>query len=255
MQAGGVEVWTACPQALGKESCESLAGVLEPDERDRAARLRFEADRQAFVVSRAMRRIAIGLALGADAQDLRFGTGAQGQPVLLDARAGALSFSLSRTRDLVAFALCPGGPVGVDVEAVRDGVGADLLEPYMDLPEPQEPMGLEDFYVRWTALEAFWKAQGLGLSRTHPRIALDDTGEGRLQVQVVGAERPSGLFAVRLPAPPTHVLSVACLRVDSVRIVELDKLAPPPAQAAGRALADPRGGHCIVAGAPGILDS
>jgi len=255
MQSGGVEVWTARPQALGKEACESLAGVLGQDERDRAARLRFEADRHAFVVSRAMRRVAIGLALGADAQDLRFGTGAQGEPTLLDPRAGSLSFSLSRTRELVAFALCPGGPVGIDVELVRDGVEVDLLEPYMDLPEPGEPMGLEDFYVRWTALEAFWKAQGLGLSRTHPRIALQDTGEGRLEVRVGGAARPSGLFAVRLPAPTTHVLSVACRRVDNVRIVELDRLAPPPAESAGQTLTNCKEGHRIVAGAPGIFSS
>jgi len=255
MQSGGVEVWTARPQALGKEACESLAGVLGQDERDRAARLRFEADRHAFVVSRAMRRVALGLALGADAQELRFGTGAQGEPTLLDPRAGSLSFSLSRTRDLVAFALCPGGPVGIDVEVVRDGVELELLEPYMDLPDPHEPIGLEDFYVRWTALEAFWKAQGLGLSRTHPRIALRDTGEGRLEVRVGGAARPSGLFAVRLPAPPTHVLSVACTRVDSVRIVELDRLAPPPAESAGQALTDCKEGHRIVAGAPGIFSS
>lgn len=255
MQSGGVEVWTARPQALGKEACESLAGVLGQDERDRAARLRFEADRHAFVVSRAMRRVAIGLALGVDAQELRFGTGAQGEPTLLDPRAGSLSFSLSRTRDLVAFALCPGGQVGIDVEAVRDGVEVDLLEPYMDLPNPGEPIGLEDFYVRWTALEAFWKAQGLGLSRTHPRIALRDTGEGRLEVRLGAAARPSGLFAVRLPAPPTHVLSVACERVDSVRIVELDRLAPPPAQSAGQALTNCKEGHCIVANAPGIFSS
>jgi 4'-phosphopantetheinyl transferase len=250
-----VEVWTARPQALGKEACESLAGVLGQDERDRAARLRFEADRHAFVVSRAMRRVAIGLALGVDAQELRFGTGAQGEPTLLDPRAGSLSFSLSRTRDLVAFALSPGGQVGIDVEVVRDGVEVDLLEPYMDLPHPGEPISLEDFYVRWTALEAFWKAQGLGLSRTHPRIALRDTGEGRLEVRVGGTARPSGLFAVRLPSPPTHVLSVACERVDSVRIVELDRLAPPPAESAGQALTNCKEGHCIVANAPGIFSS
>lgn len=255
MQSGGVEVWTARPQALGKDACESLAAVLGQDERDRAARLRFEADRHAFVVSRAMRRIGIGLALGADPHELRFGSGPQGEPTLLDPRAGALSFSLSRTRELVSFALCPGGPVGVDVEVVRDGVEVDLLEPYMDLPDPHEPIGLEDFYVRWTALEAFWKAQGLGLSRTHPRIALRDTGEGRLEVRVAGAAQPSGLFAVRLPAPPTHVLCVACRRVDSVRIVELDKLAPPPAHAAGQALTDCKEGHRLVAGAPGIFSS
>jgi phosphopantetheinyl transferase len=251
MQSMGVEVWTARPQGLGCSACADLARVLDREERDRADRLRFEPDRRAFVVSHAMRRIALGLALAADPQDLRFGQGANGEPVLLDARAGALSFSLSRSRDLVCFALCAGGPVGVDVEALRDGVDASLLAPYMDLGGLREPIGLEEFYVRWTALEAFWKAQGLGLSRTHPRVSLREVGDDCREVRIGDGARPSGLFAVRLPAPASHVISVVCRQVDSVRIVELDKLAPPPA-GAGQGCRD---GHCVLAGVPQTFNS
>ncbi|TFZ03000.1 hypothetical protein EZ313_17415 [Ramlibacter henchirensis] len=255
MQSSGVEVWTAQPQRLGSDACAELAAVLDQEERERAGRLRFEPDRRAFVVSHAMRRIALGLVLAADPHELRFASGAQGQPILLDARAGALSFSLSRSRELVAFALSAGGPVGVDVEAVRDGVDAALLAPYMDLRDVGEPIGIEDFYVRWTALEAYWKAQGLGLSRTHPRIALNATGDSCMEVRIGAGVRPSGLFAVRLPAPPTHVLSVVCRKVDSVRIVELEKLAPPPAMDPGTNDSGRREGHFVVAGAPRIFSS
>jgi len=253
MQSMGVEVWTARPQGLGCSACGDLAGVLDAQERERADRLRFEPDRRAFVVSHAMRRIALGLVLGTDPQELRFGQGANGQPVLLDARAGAISFSLSRSRELVSFALCAGGPIGVDVEAVRDGIDASLLAPYMDLGDLRDPIGIEEFYVRWTALEAFWKAQGLGLSRTHPRVSLRESGEGCREVRIGDAARPSGLFAVRLPTPATHVLSVVCRQVDSVRIVELDKLAPPPAGSADPASC--RSGHCLLAGVPQIFSS
>lgn len=255
MQSMGVEVWTAQPQRLGCDACADLAAVLDADERERASRLQFEADRRAFLVSHAMRRIALGLVLGTDPHELRFTLGAQGQPILLHANAGGLSFSLSRSRDMVAFALCAGGPVGIDVEAVRDGVDAALLAPYMEVPGAHEGTGLEDFYVRWTALEAYWKAQGLGLSRTHPRIALHDVGDSSMEVRIGGARRPSGLFAVRLPAPATHVLSVVCRKVDSVRIVELEKLAPPPAAGPDRVFAGSNDGACLAAGAPRIFSS
>lgn len=253
MQSMGVEVWTAKPQGLGCSACADLANVLDGDERERADRLRFEPDRRAFVVSHAMRRIALGLALATDPQELRFAQGANGQPVLLDARAGAISFSLSRSRELVCFALCAGGPIGIDVEAVRDGVDASLLAPYMDLGGLRDPIGLEEFYVRWTALEAFWKAQGLGLSRTHPRVSLRETGESCREVRIGAGARPSGLFAVRLPSPPTHVLSVVSRQVESVRIVELDKLAPPPGGSGNPTGC--RDGHCLMAGVPQIFSS
>ena len=201
-----------------------------------------------------MRRIALGLVLAADPHELRFESGAQGQPILLHPDAAGLSFSLSRSRDLVTFALCAGGPVGVDVEVVRDGVDAALLEPYMAPGSLHEPAGIEDFYVRWTALGAYWKAQGLGMSRTHPRISLHESTDSSLEIRLGETSRPSGLYAVRLPAPPTHVLSVVCRKVDSVRIVELEKLAPPPALGPGRH----EGGKdsaCLVAGLPKSFSS
>ncbi len=57
--------------------------MLDPHERERASRLKFDRDRRAFVVAHAMRRMALALALGTDPQDLSFGSGPQGQPLLL----------------------------------------------------------------------------------------------------------------------------------------------------------------------------
>jgi 4'-phosphopantetheinyl transferase len=255
MQAVGVEVWTARPRELGAAACGELAAVLDQEERERALHLRFETDRHAFVVSHAMRRIALGLALATDPHDLRFAKGPHGQPILLDARAGALSFSLSRSRELVAFALCAGGPVGIDVETVQDGVDAALLAPYMDLRGAGEPIGIDEFYMRWTALEAFWKARGLGLSRAHPRIALHEAGESGQEVRIGDDSQPTGLYAVRLPAASTHVLSVVCREVSSIKIIELDRLARTPANEPQMQRGDDQDANCLTAGAPDILNT
>lgn len=243
MHFAGYEVWTARPQRLGCGGCAELARVLDAQEQERASRLAFEADRRAFVVAHAMRRIALGAALGVDAQDLRFGAGAHGQPLLLHAQAGALAFSLTRSRELVALAVSRSGPVGIDVEPLGDGVDAQLLAPYLALPASREPLGDERFYACWTALEAYWKARGLGLSAAHPRIELHDIGEDCFEVGLAG--RSAGMFVMRLPAPRTHVLSLACSEPENVRLVELEGLAPAP-----RALAAGAQPGCTQAGCP-----
>ncbi|WP_167772870.1 4'-phosphopantetheinyl transferase family protein [Ramlibacter humi] len=253
MQSAGVEVWTARPAMLGCDACAAFSRLLDETELERSQRLRFDADRRAFIVAHAMRRMALAMALALDPQDLRFGTGSHGQPVLLGTGVmRAPSFSLSRTRDFVACAVSRDGPVGIDVETIRDGVDASLLARYM---QPWDAQGDEAFYVQWTALEAYWKAQGLGLSASHPHIALREYGEDCWSVAFAEHNRQTGLVALRLPAPPTHVLSLACTERDSVRIVELDALANAPHAAPSDALSTCKDGNCGVAAAPRIFSA
>ena len=246
MQAG-VQVWTAHPDRLGGAACAEFMAVLDEGERDRALRLRPDADRHAFIVAHAMRRIALGLALAIDPQDLRFGTGLQGEPVLLGLNRNAPTFSLSRSRGLVAVAISTEGAVGIDVEAVRDGVDEALLSPYVALGRGAIRTET-DFYVQWTALEAYWKARGLGLSTSHPRIRLAPLAEDCWEVLLDDDGSPAGMVAMRLPCSPSHVLTLACESPMNVRLVELDALAQAPP-----VLEDPpcsgREGHCGVAAA------
>lgn len=251
---GGVEVWTANPDGLGCGACQAFARMLDPLERERAARLKFDRDRRAFVVAHAMRRMALALALGIDPQEVQFGSGPQGQPLLLGHAGDAPFFSLSRSRELAAVALDWRGPVGIDVEPVRDGVDAGLLEPYMDTGA-QPPQDDEGFYAHWTALEAYWKARGLGLSAAHPRIALQPSGEGCLEVLLGEARNASGLVVMRLPAPDTHVLSLACIQAAPVRLVELEALAPAPPAQPQKPETSCKTGDCWLEVAPSIFSS
>jgi 4'-phosphopantetheinyl transferase len=240
MQFDGVEVWTARPEALGPGACDELERVLDPEERMRCSRLRFPADRRAFIVAHSMRRIALGLALGIDAADLRFGTGQHGCPILIGHEGRTPAFSLTRSRGLVACALSHEGSVGIDVESVFDEPDGSLLEPFMT-PSAEA----QDFYLQWTALEAFWKARGLGLAAGHPRIALQPLDGESLYEVVYGDTRSSaGMLVIRLPAPAGHVLSLACEEPSSVRMVDLEGLAAQPG--AGHQTAMPAYGSLLA---------
>lgn len=252
MQAG-VQVWTAHPDRLGGAACTEFMAVLDEGERDRAMRLRSEADRHAFIVAHAMRRIALGLALAVDPQELRFGSGMQGQPVLLGRGDDVPSFSLSRSRGLVAVAISTEGAVGVDVEAVRDGVDGALLSPYVALGRDAIRTDA-DFYVQWTALEAYWKARGLGLSTSHPRIRLAPLAEDCWEVLLADDGSPAGMVAMRLPCSPSHVLTLACEAPMNVRLVELDALAQAPPVIADRPCSG-REGDCGIAAAPNTFNA
>lgn len=223
MQCDGVEVWTARPQALGLAFCDELERLLDAEERMRCSRLRFPADRRAFIAAHALRRLALGLALQVDASELRFGTGQHGCPVLLG-HDNPPSFSLTRSRGFVACALSREGSVGIDVEAVYDQPDGTLLEPFVT-PSTEA----QDFYLQWTALEAFWKARGLGLADGHPRIALRPVdGESLYEVIYGDSRQSAGMVVIRLQAPAGHVLSLACENPSTVRLVELDALAADP---------------------------
>lgn len=252
MQQGGIEVWTARPEKVGAAACSALARLLDAHESERAAGFNFDADRQAFIIAHAMRRLALGCALGVDPGDLQFGAGPHGRPLLLGADATTPSFSLTRSRGLVACAV-GNQRLGVDVEPVRPGLSPSLLESFVT-PAPGAAFldDTPDLFMQWTALEAFWKARGTGLSTAQPRIglrALD--GEGCYEIVDGDSRLPTGLVVMRLPAPPGHVLALACEEIGSVQLVELDRLAPRPTAGADDVISMCNDGLCEEASAGG----
>jgi 4'-phosphopantetheinyl transferase len=234
MQQGGIEVWTARPDRVGAAACNALSALLDTHETERAAAFRFDADRQAFVVAHALRRLALACAIGVDPGDLRFTTGLHGRPLLVGADAQTPAFSLTRSRGLVACAVGQLPSIGLDVETVRPGLPPSLLEQFVTPSRGAAFMDDEpDLFMQWTALEAFWKARGTGLSSTQPRIGLRQMGGDDCYEVVDGETRmATGMVVMRLPAPPGHVMTLACDKVRPVQLVDLDRLAPRPEPAA-----------------------
>lgn len=171
---GIVRIYTARPGEFRERHSGELMAWLDPAEQARAARFRFAADRQAFVLVHALRRRVIANALAVAPDQLRFEETPDGQPRLAAPQAHGLYFSHSRTRGGVAVALTRIAPIGIDLESPdRGSADRDLLQPYV------APCGAtHDFLRDWTALEAYWKAAGTGLASSNPRIVLREAGQG-----------------------------------------------------------------------------
>jgi len=205
-----LEVWTARPSDFNATLPHDLDWLLDDTERERAARFRRDSDRRSYVLAHALRRSVLARWLAVDPREICFSQEPGGRPVLLTPRAGALYFSHSRSGDAVACAVTRLAPVGIDVETVRAGGADESLIARFVVPGDGRAIAQEEraarFYFQWTALEAFWKAQGKGLADGNPRIECRRTASGRFEAWLEGeAHEP----AARLL--PIEVMDGACI--------------------------------------------
>ena len=220
MESEEANVWMARPQEVGAEQMRALERTLDANEIERASKFRFEFDRRAYVVAHGLRRVALGDWLGVNPASLVFARQRSGKPVLVWPRGSRVFFSHAHTRELVAFAVTSVGPVGIDVECVaQTKPDFDLLAPYVVLPEASQrvaELGVNlagQFYFYWTALEAFWKAAGTGLSPGNPRILCKKNDAETFEITLEGAvgDRRCLPRAVvsRIQAPEGCMISLA----------------------------------------------
>lgn len=144
--------------------------MLDPAERERAARFRLDRDRRRFRAARAAVRAAVGARVGVAPADVRFTIGEHGKPAVAD---GLVEFNVSHSADVAVVAVAGAGvPVGVDIEFERD-VRFDALAHRFFSPAEAAAVAAagddagarrEAFFRCWTRKEAFVKGLGLGLS-------------------------------------------------------------------------------------------
>lgn len=148
-------------------------GLLSPDERARAERMRSAVARAQFVSTRTALRLLLASVAddGTGPRDLRFRYGRHGKPYL----PGGPSFNVSHSADAVVVAVADKGRVGVDVERVRPvqrmaGVAARKFAPAEQAWFAAAGTGADAdernvaFFRIWTRKEAFAKALGRGLA-------------------------------------------------------------------------------------------
>ena len=220
MESDKANVWISRPQEVGDEQMRSLKLTLDANEIERASRFRFEMDRRAYVVAHGLRRVALGDFLGVDPVSLVLTKQSSGEPVLIWPGTRKVFFSHAHTRDLVAIAVASVGRVGIDVECVvPTKPDFDLLTPYVVLPELSQrvaELGVSlagQFFFYWTALEAFWKAAGTGLSPENPRICCKKNDAGTFEVTLEGdvqdGRRLRCARVSRIQAPKGCMISLA----------------------------------------------
>jgi phosphopantetheinyl transferase len=218
-QPGDIAVWTACPDDFDDAQFEGMSAMLDPAERAKSGRFRHPADRRAYVLAHALRRVALARALQVAPADLLFASDAQGKPevtVLHAPRGPDIYFSHSHSRALVACAVTRTGPVGIDVACTQDGApDLDLLAGLVDLPDARQreaDLGVDpmhQFFFYWTALEAFWKAEGGGLASANPPIRCLKNPNGRLEVFLASSAVPKAQITT-LNAPAGCWITLAC---------------------------------------------
>ena len=169
-----VDVWRA-HLALPAGELSRLAPCLNDQERQRAARFRFQRDRDRFLASRGLLRHILASYLNAPAGEIHFGYAPQGKPFLVD--HPDIHFNLSHAGEVLVIAVAAGRELGVDVEQVfPEAVMNEVSGPVLSDPERVafrrlNPGERRDWFVRlWTRKEAYIKADGRGMSLRLERI-------------------------------------------------------------------------------------
>jgi 4'-phosphopantetheinyl transferase len=161
---------TANAAALAK--LDSYKALMSKDEHERMARLVFDRDRRAFLITRALVRMMLSRYAPVAPADWRFVENVHGRPEILDRPSGTpdLRFNISHTDGLIACAVTIGREVGVDVEHINRHLTHDVAGRFFAPDEVTDlrKVPAEDqqraFFDYWTLKEAYIKARGFGLA-------------------------------------------------------------------------------------------
>ncbi|MGW0615259.1 4'-phosphopantetheinyl transferase family protein [Streptomyces sp. NPDC002788] len=165
-QAVPVLLWCVSTRAPDRV-VRAARRLLPAADRERMAQLRSRTDQHAFALSQAVLRRCLGTLIGEAPEDLRFTRQDNGKPEVAGAgRGSGLAFNFSHTAGLTLLAVTWGGPVGTDVERVRQVAAARIAARYFPADEAAAVAALSGheawdlFFRLWVRKEACVKAWG-----------------------------------------------------------------------------------------------
>jgi 4'-phosphopantetheinyl transferase len=194
-----VQLWRVDLEAIRSQESR-WQELLSSDERNRAARFHFAADRQRFVASRAWLRTILAAFLATEPSELNFSYSKNDKPSLGAARAGSdITFNVSHSGGIALYAFARLREIGVDVEQIRRDFDVESIahrffsaseQKYLaGLPESEK---VEAFFRCWTRKEAYIKATGEGLSLP---LSQFDVSLAALETNALLATRPDSAEA------------------------------------------------------------
>lgn len=171
LQDHEVHLWQAS-LTCDNTQLDIYAPYLSPDERERAARFKFEHLQRRFIAGRGILRVLLGRYLAIAPTTIQFTYGTHGKPFLNSARhPNPLSFNLAHSQDRALFAFSRTGTLGVDIEHLRQDVDALALSQrfftkreHWAIADLQSNQRVLAFFCLWTCKEAYLKATGEGLA-------------------------------------------------------------------------------------------
>ncbi|HVW87107.1 MAG TPA: hypothetical protein VHB50_20615 [Bryobacteraceae bacterium] len=154
MNTCAVDVWTISLDVPRRV-------ILSPEERDRAARFRFERDRIHWTHARSALRLILGKYLGITPAEIQFTLGQHGKPAV-----AGIEFNLSHSSGWAMIAVSRHAPVGVDLEKIREDL--DIGKLLHRIGEPGLGGTTDALWHEWTRREARTKATGSSLMDLPP---------------------------------------------------------------------------------------
>lgn len=177
-----VHVW-CCRLAASCRIDPQLATLLDDEERSRAARFRFDTDRQYFILRRIALRLILGSYLGQAPEALRFERKEFGKPIVAgQTDIDALQFNLTHSAGIALIAVARGRAVGIDVERIDPEM--ELLQIARQFTTPREytricqlprPLRSRATLQVWVRKEAYAKACGVGVTGPLQQVDVSDT--------------------------------------------------------------------------------
>jgi 4'-phosphopantetheinyl transferase len=173
-----VHVSYSLASAWTSEAFARDEALLEPDERERSSRFRFDSDRRMYVAAHALLRRSLSRRIEVDPAAWRFVRLDHGRPEIAEPSSAArLRFSLSHTRAIAACAVTSELDVGFDIEEQRRAPleVADRFAPseLADILACRADQRDERFFSYWTLKESYLKARGLGLAIALDQVVFD----------------------------------------------------------------------------------
>lgn len=185
-----IHVWRASLD-LDPDLLHTMHTSLAPDEQARAARFKFDQDRQRFIAARGILRLILGAYLSQEPAALSFSYGPQGKPSLNQSEEHrVIQFNVSHSHGMALYAFATTREVGVDIEAIRpmtdwEAIARRFFSPQevTDILSWPQDLQQEAFFRYWTSKEAYLKARGLGmaLSLKSFDVRLSEDGSNALQ--------------------------------------------------------------------------
>ncbi len=174
-----IHVWRAW-LPVDRSRLESLAGVLDRSEREKAGMYHSSRDGDRYVAAHGMLRELLASYLGVAPESIAYRCSERGKPDLAHSLSGrSLGFNMTHSLDVALFAVGESIDLGVDVECVSGALDIEELgraclsacerEALDSLPGRDRR---EALFQWWTRKEAVAKAAGEGLAASFKRLSV-----------------------------------------------------------------------------------
>ncbi len=218
-----VHIWKLHFSKASHDPEEFYRDFLSQDEKERADRLKFQTDRNNFLLSRGHLRSLLSAYLGREPQDIELRYGSYGKPYLSkDSNPDNISFNLSHSRGASYYALTKDREIGIDIEYLRPVSRAQkIIERFFSEEERahyrNQPSGkkLETFFMLWCRREAYTKALGTGFNLPESKIDISFvTGEKKNNIDLRKKDAPA-LSMIEITAEQGYAASLAVFGIDA----------------------------------------